>query len=42
MLDDLTDEQWARTDAAAIALDLRVCEDLTGANGGGEEQDRDR
>ncbi|MEH0415948.1 hypothetical protein [Streptomyces sp. B21-083] len=33
LLPDLTDEQWARVDAAAVALDLRVCEDLTGANG---------
>ncbi|MGW9175862.1 hypothetical protein [Streptomyces decoyicus] len=41
LLDDLTDEQWARIDAAAIALDLRVCEDLTGANGGGEDDDTD-
>ncbi|MGW0653261.1 hypothetical protein ACWD4T_31460 [Streptomyces umbrinus] len=33
LLPDLTDEQWARIDAAAVALDSRVCEDLTGANG---------
>ncbi|WP_318199188.1 hypothetical protein [Streptomyces sp. SCL15-4] len=33
LLPDLTDGQWARIDAAAVALDLRVCEDLTGANG---------
>ncbi|MFJ3539612.1 hypothetical protein ACIPQA_29610 [Streptomyces sp. NPDC090109] len=31
LLPDLTDEQWARIDAAAIALDLQVCEDLSGA-----------
>ncbi|MBU3869033.1 hypothetical protein KN815_34775 [Streptomyces sp. 4503] len=34
LLPDLTDEQWARIDAAAVSLSLRVCEDLTGANGG--------
>ncbi|MGW2415971.1 hypothetical protein ACWCV5_27925 [Streptomyces tubercidicus] len=39
VLPDLTDEQWARLDAAAIDLDLRVCEDLTGANGGAEDDD---
>jgi hypothetical protein len=33
LLPDLTDEQWARIDAAVTALDLRVSEDLTGANG---------
>ncbi|MFG2211967.1 hypothetical protein [Streptomyces sp. NPDC048638] len=33
LLPDLTDDQWARVDAAAVALDLRVCEDLAGANG---------
>ncbi|MFG2681299.1 hypothetical protein [Streptomyces sp. NPDC048392] len=33
LLPDLTDEQWARIDAAAVALSLRVCEDLSGANG---------
>lgn len=33
LLPDLTDEQWARVDAAVTALDLRVSEDLTGANG---------
>ncbi|MFE4662551.1 hypothetical protein ACFRFJ_38410 [Streptomyces hydrogenans] len=32
LLPDLTDEQWTRIDAAAIALDLRVCEDLSGAS----------
>ncbi|MFE3126659.1 hypothetical protein ACFXHD_24910 [Streptomyces hydrogenans] len=32
LLPDLTDEQWDRIDAAAVALDLRVCEDLSGAN----------
>ncbi|MEU8883837.1 hypothetical protein [Streptomyces hydrogenans] len=32
LLPDLTDEQWTRIDAAAVALDLRVCEDLSGAN----------
>ncbi|MFJ4700513.1 hypothetical protein ACIP5N_21960 [Streptomyces sp. NPDC088768] len=35
LLPDLTDDQWARVDAAAVALDLHVCEDLTGANGPG-------
>lgn len=30
-------EQWARLDA--IVLDLRVCEGLTGANGGAECED---
>ncbi|MFI2241086.1 hypothetical protein [Streptomyces chrestomyceticus] len=33
LLPDLTDEQWGRIDAAVIALDFRVAEDLTGANG---------
>lgn len=33
LLPDLTDEQWARIDAIVTALDLRVSEDLTGANG---------
>ncbi|MFF4933146.1 hypothetical protein ACFY2H_30295 [Streptomyces griseofuscus] len=33
LLPDLTDEQWARIDATVTALDLRVSEDLTGANG---------
>lgn len=33
LLPDLTDEQWARIDAAVTALDLEVAEDLTGANG---------
>ncbi|MFE1271217.1 hypothetical protein, partial [Streptomyces sp. NPDC058758] len=32
LLPDLTDEQWTRIDAAAVALDLRVCEDLSGAS----------
>ncbi|MDV9192184.1 hypothetical protein R6L23_28935 [Streptomyces sp. SR27] len=32
LLPDLTDEQWTRIDAAAVALDLRVFEDLSGAN----------
>ncbi|MGW1833779.1 hypothetical protein ACWCO0_23045 [Streptomyces tubercidicus] len=41
VLPDLTDEQWARLDAAAGALDLRVCEDLTGANGRAENDDTD-
>ncbi|MEV4975391.1 hypothetical protein [Streptomyces scopuliridis] len=36
LLPDLTDEQWARIDAAAAALDIRVCEDLTGASGTGD------
>ncbi|MEF3119508.1 hypothetical protein [Streptomyces chrestomyceticus] len=33
LLPDLTDEQWDRIDATVIALDFRVAEDLTGANG---------
>ncbi|EST36839.1 hypothetical protein [Streptomyces roseochromogenus] len=33
LLPDLTAEQWARIDAAVLALDLEVSEDLTGANG---------
>ncbi|MEU3400634.1 hypothetical protein [Streptomyces filamentosus] len=32
LLPDLTDEQWTRIDAAAVELDLRVCEDLSGAS----------
>ncbi|MGX1761205.1 hypothetical protein ACWIG5_30525 [Streptomyces lydicus] len=40
-LDDLTDEQWARIDTAAGALDLQVCEDLSGADGGAEDDDTD-
>ncbi|MFF0486737.1 hypothetical protein [Streptomyces sp. NPDC004435] len=32
LLPGLTDEQWARIDAAAVELDLRVCEDLSGAS----------
>ncbi|MER5739969.1 hypothetical protein ABT117_30450 [Streptomyces sp. NPDC002262] len=32
LLPDLSDEQWTRVDAAAVALDLRVCEDLSGAS----------
>jgi hypothetical protein len=35
---DLTHEQWARIDAAAFALDSRVCETLTGANGPVEKE----
>ncbi|MEU6315686.1 hypothetical protein [Streptomyces sp. NPDC047014] len=31
LLPDLTHEQWERIDAAAIALNYRVCEDLSGA-----------
>lgn len=37
LLPDLTIEQWERIDAAAISLHLRICEDLTGANGTGDE-----
>lgn len=33
LLPDLTDEQWARIDATVTALDSRVSEELTGANG---------
>lgn len=33
LLPDLTDEQWDRIDAAVVALDFRVAEDLTRANG---------
>ncbi|KOT80894.1 hypothetical protein ADK70_26915 [Streptomyces rimosus subsp. pseudoverticillatus] len=33
LLPDLTDEQWDRINAAVTALDLRIAEDLTGANG---------
>ncbi|WP_406723586.1 hypothetical protein WJ438_01305 [Streptomyces sp. GD-15H] len=32
LLPDLTDEQWAHIDAAAVALSLPVCEGLTRAN----------
>ncbi|MGA5869894.1 hypothetical protein [Streptomyces cinereoruber] len=32
LLPDLTDEQWARIDVAAVELDLRVCEDLSSAS----------
>ncbi|MFE0379309.1 hypothetical protein ACFW1M_27885 [Streptomyces inhibens] len=39
LLGDLTDERQARSDAAAVTLNLRVCEDLTGANGGAEYDD---
>jgi hypothetical protein len=35
VLPDLTIAQWERLDQAAIALDLRVCEDLSAANGPG-------
>ncbi|MFD8947578.1 hypothetical protein ACFV0B_01790 [Streptomyces xanthophaeus] len=37
LLPDLTIEQCERLDAAAISLHLRICEDLTGANGTGDE-----
>lgn len=37
LLPDLTIEQWERLDAAAIALHSRICEDLTGANGTGDD-----
>jgi hypothetical protein len=33
LLPDLADEQLARIDAAAVALSLKVCEDLSGAHG---------
>ncbi len=39
VLRDVTHEQQARLEAAALAPDLRVCEDLTGANGGAEYDD---
>jgi hypothetical protein len=32
LLPDLSDEQWARVDAAAVELDLRLCEDLSGTS----------
>ncbi|MFE7076375.1 hypothetical protein ACFU96_40435 [Streptomyces sp. NPDC057620] len=32
LLPDLSDEQWARVDAAAVELDLRLREDLSGAS----------
>ncbi|MEY9839500.1 hypothetical protein [Streptacidiphilus sp. EB103A] len=32
LLPDLTEEQWARLDEAAVELDLQICEDLSGAN----------
>jgi hypothetical protein len=37
LLPDLTAEQRERLDAAAISLHLKICEDLTGANGTGDE-----
>ncbi|MFE0775434.1 hypothetical protein [Streptomyces sp. NPDC058861] len=37
LLPDLTAEQWERLDAAAVSLHLKICEDLTGANGTGDE-----
>jgi hypothetical protein len=37
LLPDLTSEQWERLDAASIALHSRICEDLTGANGTGDD-----
>ncbi|NBM19770.1 hypothetical protein [Streptomyces sp. GC420] len=37
LLPDLTSEQWGRLDAASIALHSRICEDLTGANGTGDD-----
>ncbi|WP_030390906.1 hypothetical protein [Streptomyces sp. NRRL S-241] len=36
LLPDLTIEQCDRLDAAAISLHLKICEDLTGANGTGD------
>ncbi|MFJ4003793.1 hypothetical protein ACIPWL_10085 [Streptomyces sp. NPDC090023] len=36
LLPDLTIEQRERLDAAAISLHLKICEDLTGANGTGD------
>ena len=35
VLPDLTPQQWERVDAVAVALDLRVCEDLSAAETGG-------
>ncbi|MFF6903948.1 hypothetical protein [Streptomyces hydrogenans] len=32
LLPNLTDEQWTRIDTAAVELDLRMCEDLSGAS----------
>lgn len=37
LLPDLTSEQWERLDAVATTLHLKICEDLTGANGTGDE-----
>ncbi|MER6160750.1 hypothetical protein ABT147_35335 [Streptomyces sp. NPDC001868] len=37
LLPDLTIEQWDRLDAVATTLHLKICEDLTGANGTGDE-----
>ncbi|MFE9629060.1 hypothetical protein [Streptomyces sp. NPDC006527] len=37
LLPDLTIEQWERLDAVATTLHLKICEDLTGANGTGDE-----
>ncbi|MGV2915550.1 hypothetical protein [Streptomyces alfalfae] len=37
LLPDLTTEEWERLDAAATRLHLKICEDLTGANGTGAE-----
>ncbi|WEH37810.1 hypothetical protein PZB75_30880 (plasmid) [Streptomyces sp. AM 4-1-1] len=37
LLPDLTTEQWERLDAAATRLHLKICEDLTGANGTTDE-----
>lgn len=37
LLPDLTSEQWERLDAVSIALHSRISEDLTGANGNGDD-----
>ncbi|MEU0219764.1 hypothetical protein ABZ281_33840 [Streptomyces sp. NPDC006265] len=37
LLPDLTIEQWERLNAVATTLHLKICEDLTGANGTGDD-----
>lgn len=37
LLPGLTIEQWERLDAVATTLHRKICEDLTGANGTGDE-----
>lgn len=37
LVPDLTSEQWERLDAASIALHSRICENLTGENGTGDD-----